>query len=98
MLDDRERRILADIEQGLIEHDPELVASLERPERFLHPPWWPFVCAVVGLAVAVFLVTLGLVGNALLLLALACIPLAPRWVRYVRARRRLATPPDRPRG
>lgn len=94
MLDDRERRILADIEHGLMEHDPALAASLERPDRFLRPPWWPFVCAVAGLAVAVFLVTLGLVGHALLLLALACVPLAPRWVRYARARRRLVTPPE----
>lgn len=88
MLDDRERRVLADMERRLAEQEPALAASAARHDRVLGPPWWPFVCLVAGLAVAVFVVTLGLVGNALLLLGVAAAPLAPRCARAISYRRR----------
>jgi hypothetical protein len=84
MLDDRERRVLAELERALAETDPGLSRLSARPLPVLGPPWWPLTCAVLGLSVAVFLVTLGLVGNALLLLAVAAAPIAWRMFRRLR--------------
>ena len=80
MLDDHERRILAALERELGNRDAG-AAHPRRDARFPGPPWWSVVCAVLGIAVAVFLVTLGLVGNAALLLAVAAAPSAPRVFR-----------------
>ena len=92
MLDDRERRVLAELERALAETDPGHSRRSARHLRVLGPPWWPLGCAVLGLAVAVFLVTLGLVGNALLLLAVAAAPIAWRVLRHLGDLRRLRRP------
>jgi hypothetical protein len=84
MLDDRERRILADLERELVARKPFAADPWARGARVLGPPWWPLGCIVVGIAVAVFLMTLGLVGNALLLLTVAAAPIAPRLLRRLR--------------
>jgi 4-hydroxybenzoate polyprenyltransferase len=90
MLDDRERRILADLERELT----DLSLPKRRLPRALGPPWWPLVCGVLGVATAVFLITLGLVGNAVLLLAVAVAPLALRLLRHHRRPPRAG--PERP--
>lgn len=69
MLNDRERRILADLERELADREPRTGDPSGRHARILGPRWWPLV--ILGIAVAVFLVTLGLIGNAVLLLAVA---------------------------
>jgi nicotinamide riboside transporter PnuC len=76
VLDDREQHILRDIERQLANGDP----SLDRLSRRLHRriPWWPATTLALGLVVAVFLVTLGVLGHALLLVAVAVVPMA-RW-------------------
>jgi hypothetical protein len=86
VLNERERRILSAIEQGLRQDDPDLRDRLELappPRRWL--PSWRSVAAVLGAVVAVGLVFLGLVGHALVLVAVAAGPWAlQRWRTRVR--------------
>lgn len=80
MLNERERRILSAIEQGLDQDAPDLRGRLDRPPRWRLS--WRAVAAGLGVVVAVCLVLLGLVGQAVLLLAVACAPwLLHRWTR-----------------
>lgn len=72
MLNERERRILSAIEQGLREDDPDLRERLDEPRRWV--PSWRAVAAGLGVVVAVCLVLLGLVSHAVVLLAVACGP------------------------
>jgi Flp pilus assembly protein TadB len=72
VLNERERRILSAIEQGLDQDDPDLRGRLAPARRWM--PSWRAVAAGLGLVVAVCLVLLGLVGHALLFLAVACGP------------------------
>ena len=72
MLNERERRILSAIEQGLQEDDPDLRERLDPPRRWV--PSWRAVAAGLGVVVAVCLVLLGLVSHAVLLLAVASGP------------------------
>jgi Flp pilus assembly protein TadB len=76
MLDDREQRILKDIERRL-EVDPDLVRFERRFQRRC-VPWWQTAVLVLGLLSGIFLMTLAVVGHGLLLVAVAAIPLA-RW-------------------
>ena len=80
MLNERERRILSAIEQGLDQDDPDLRGRLDPPRRWR--PSWRAVAAGLGVVVAVCLLLLGLIGQAVLLLAVACSPwLLRRWTR-----------------
>lgn len=92
MLDDREERILRDIERQLADVDP----GLDRLGRGLHRriPWWPAAALAAGLVIGVFLMTLGVVGHALLLIAVAAVPMV-RWF-WRRRRDREGEPPDHP--
>lgn len=74
MLDDRERRTLAEMEQQLSLQDPGLEARQRR--RAWRRSWWPRLSVAAGLALAVGLLALGLVGQAFLIAALGAIPLA----------------------
>jgi hypothetical protein len=79
VLNERERRILSAIEQGLDQDDPDLRGRLDPARRWL--PSWRAVAAGLGAVVAVCLVLLGLAGQAVLLLAVACVPwLLHHWV------------------
>jgi hypothetical protein len=80
VLNERERRILSAIEQGLDQDDPDLRGRLDPPRRWR--PSWRAVVAGLGVVVAVCLVLLGLAGQAVLLLAVACAP----WLLHRRAR------------
>lgn len=78
MLNERDRRIMSAIEQGLGQDDPDLRERLDPARRWL--PSWRAVAAGLGVVVAVCLVLLGLAGQAVLLLAVACVPwLLHRW-------------------
>jgi hypothetical protein len=90
VLDDREQHILRDIERQLAGGDPRL----DRLGRRLHRrvPWWPATALALGLVIGVFLVTLGVVGHALLLVAVAAVPMA-RWCWRRRSAGRGGAPP-----
>lgn len=80
VLNERERRILSAIEQGLDQDDPDLRGRLDPARRWM--PSWRTVAGGLGVVVAVGLVLLGLVGHAVVLLAVAWSPwLWHRWSR-----------------
>lgn len=81
MLNERERRILSAIEQGLHQDDPDLRGRLDPPRGWV--PSWRVLAAGLGVVVAVCLVLLGLVGHAVVLLVVACGP----WLLHRRTHR-----------
>jgi Protein of unknown function (DUF3040) len=91
VLNERERRILSAIEQGLDQEDPDLRGRLDPPRRWR--PSWRAVAAGLGVVVAVCLVLLGLAGQAVLLLVVASAPwLLYRWTRAGTERTGRSTP------
>ncbi|MEJ2885828.1 DUF3040 domain-containing protein [Actinomycetospora aeridis] len=74
MLDEREQRILADIERQIEGSDPAL-ARLARPKDDRRPYWRSVAVLVVGTLMGVGLAALGPVGHGLLLIAMSAIPM-----------------------
>ena len=96
MLDDSERRRLAEIEQGLVDDDPRLEARFHRGRRWHAGERWPDVSVAAGVIVAVLLLLLGLAPQALVVLILSALPLV--WVRMLRPKQADSTEdrePDR---
>lgn len=75
MLDEREQRILADIERQIEVSDPAL-ARLARPRDGRRTYWWSVAALVVGAILGVTLAALGPVGHGLLLILVSAVPLA----------------------
>lgn len=97
MLDDAERRTLAEMERQLLSQDPGLDARGRRRVGWYR--WWPALSLGVGVALAVGLVLLGLLGQAVLTVLITAIPLATRRWRHRISRDAVsndATPQDRP--
>jgi Flp pilus assembly protein TadB len=83
VLNERERRILSAIEQGLEQDDPDLRGRLDPGRGWVTS--WRLVAAGLGAVVALGLVLLGLAAHAVVLLAVACGPwLLHRWTHRVR--------------
>lgn len=74
MLDEREQRILADIERQIEVSDPAL-ARLARPKDGRRTYWWSVAVLVVGAVLGVTLAALGPVGHGLLLIVISAVPL-----------------------
>ncbi|PVZ14592.1 DUF3040 domain-containing protein [Actinomycetospora cinnamomea] len=75
MLDDREQRILRDIEAHLERTDPGLVRRGSR-EHGHRSYWWSVFSLVAGVVLGLALASLGPVGSGLLLIALGAVPMA----------------------
>lgn len=75
MLDDREQRILRDIERHLELTDPRLVRRGRR-EHGRRTYWWSVVALVAGVLLGLALASLGPVGPGLVLVVLGAVPMA----------------------
>jgi hypothetical protein len=75
VLDEREQRILADIERQIEVSDPGL-ARLARTKDERRTYWYAVVALVVGAVLGVALASLGPVGHGLLLILVSAVPLA----------------------
>jgi Flp pilus assembly protein TadB len=87
MLDDRDRHVLEEVERELTSTDPLLA---RRMRRGTWRGWgtWRVVLAAAGVALAIALLTLGLVVQAVLVLMILSWP-----VTALRIRRRRQCPP-----
>jgi len=96
MLRERDRRELAGIEHHLATGDPGLARRLRRrPRRLRVPGGRAGGLAVIGAVLAVMLMVLGLVGQALLVLIVLCLPLMVRMgVRRLRRGESRTDPSD----
>jgi hypothetical protein len=74
VLDEREQRILADIERQIEVSDPGL-ARLARTKDERRTYWWSIAALVVGAVLGVALAGLGPVGHGLLLILVSAVPL-----------------------
>ena len=89
MLDDREEKILRDLERQM---DGELGSRVRRRgTRLAASLWWRVTLAVLGVVLGVFLMSLALVGNGLLLIVMGAIPLG-LWYRRRQGERPAAPP------
>ncbi|HSK59801.1 MAG TPA: DUF3040 domain-containing protein [Actinomycetospora sp.] len=75
MLDDREQRILQDIEAHLEMTDRRLVRRGRR-ESDHRAYWWSVVALVAGVVLGMALALLGPVGHGLLLILVSAVPMA----------------------
>ena len=75
MLDEREQRILADIEREIEVSDPSL-ARMARPKDDRRSYWWSVAALVVGAVLGVAIAALGPVGHGLLLILVSAVPMA----------------------
>jgi hypothetical protein len=75
VLDEREQRILADIERDIELTDPAL-ARLGRPGADQRSYWWSVAALVVGVVAGLALAGLGPVGHGLLLIVVSALPMA----------------------
>jgi hypothetical protein len=93
MLNDRDRQVLEEVERELASADPVLA---RRMRRWSWRGWaaWPAVLAASGVAVAIALLALGLLVQAVAVLVILSWPLTARLMRR-RGQQRPPTP-DRP--
>jgi hypothetical protein len=75
VLDEREQRILADIEREIELSDPAL-ARLSRSKDDRRSYWWSIVALVTGVVLGMALASLGPVGHGLLLILVSAVPMA----------------------
>jgi len=74
VLDEREQRILADIEREIEGSDPAL-ARLAKPKDDRRSYWWSVTALVVGVLLGVGLAAIGPVGHGLLLIVTSAVPM-----------------------
>jgi hypothetical protein len=75
VLDDREQRILRDIERHLELTAPRLVRRGRR-EQDRRSYWWSVAALVAGVVLGMALAALGPVGHGLLLIVVGAVPMA----------------------
>jgi hypothetical protein len=75
VLDEREQRILADIEREIEQSDPAL-ARLSRTKDDRRSYWWSIAALVTGVVLGMALASLGPVGHGLLLILVSAVPMA----------------------
>jgi len=75
VLDDREQRILREIETHLELSDPRLVRRGRR-EQGRRSYWWSVAALVAGVVLGMALAALGPVGPGLVLIVLGAVPMA----------------------
>jgi hypothetical protein len=80
MLNDRDRQVLEEVERELASGDPVLARRM-RQGTWRGRAVWQVGLAVLGVALAIALLALGLVGQALLVLMIFSWPIAARRIR-----------------
>jgi hypothetical protein len=80
MLNDRDRQVLEEVERELASADPALARRM-RQRTWRGRAAWPVVLAVSGVALAIALLALGLVMQAILVLMILSWPVTARLVR-----------------
>ena len=93
MLNDRDRHVLEELERELASADPVLARRM-RPRRWRGRTAWRVVLATAGIALAIALLALGLVGQALLVMMILSWPITALLMR--RRGQRLPPTPGRP--